>query len=315
MVTAKSRYLLIMAALLYVVTGCNQRVEVHPKVRQRDTFYSLANLFMLKQEKELYKRLTDRADIQEFIREFWTRRDPSPATPENEFRIALRGRITYANTWFWRTRGSRQSGWDSDRGRIYLVLGPPDRVVFWNGLGSDNGSWEGRRNRISKQWRNETWFYYRYFLQIYFKKIGHNDYRLNGLNQALVNALEDMKLFYVNGNTTLYQEQTRPKLHLEENQIILEIPIGWVEFIEAEKRMTTEFTIKIKVYKNNRKIHQIQHKKTVTRDPEKLLGQGIIKLAIPIEKTLTGRHLLFVEVKNLQSNQTIFERKYLSFKK
>lgn len=54
---------------------------------------------------------------------FWARRDPSPATPVNEFRDEFFGRIRTANEKF--IEPGRQ-GWDTPRGTLLIVLGPPD---------------------------------------------------------------------------------------------------------------------------------------------------------------------------------------------
>ncbi|MFW6078935.1 MAG: GWxTD domain-containing protein [Gemmatimonadota bacterium] len=65
------------------------------------------------------------AERQELWRDFWERRDPVPATPTNEFRDQFFDRIRTATIQFGE---SGTPGWASDRGRVYIVLGPPDGV-------------------------------------------------------------------------------------------------------------------------------------------------------------------------------------------
>ncbi|MGQ9470183.1 MAG: GWxTD domain-containing protein, partial [Candidatus Aminicenantales bacterium] len=60
-----------------------------------------------------------------FIENFWKKRDPNPATPENEFKIAYYRRIAFANKFFG-TAGI--PGWRTDRGRIFILLGAPNEV-------------------------------------------------------------------------------------------------------------------------------------------------------------------------------------------
>jgi len=55
---------------------------------------------------------------------FWKRRDPDPSTPENEARDEAVRRVRYANSHF----TASQPGWRTARGRVYIQLGPPDRV-------------------------------------------------------------------------------------------------------------------------------------------------------------------------------------------
>ena len=67
---------------------------------------------------------TDAPEKLAFIESFWRRRDPSPGTPENEFRDQYAARFAYANAQF---RAGRP-GWKTDRGRIYILLGPPNYI-------------------------------------------------------------------------------------------------------------------------------------------------------------------------------------------
>jgi GWxTD domain-containing protein len=71
-----------------------------------------------------------------FAAQFWQRRDPTPNTLANEFRDEHYARMTYANEHF----ASRSAaGWQTDRGRIYIMYGKPDEteihsqpaVEFW----------------------------------------------------------------------------------------------------------------------------------------------------------------------------------------
>jgi len=76
------------------------------------------------EEKAIFKRLTTEEEKEQFIEQFWFRRDPDPRTAENEFKEEHYRRIAYANEKF--TSGDR--GWMTDRGRIYIIHGPPDNI-------------------------------------------------------------------------------------------------------------------------------------------------------------------------------------------
>jgi len=78
------------------------------------------------EEEAAFKRLTTDEERYHFIEQFWSRRDPSPDTVENEFRDEHYRRIAYANERF-RT-GSGKLGWHTDRGHMYVVYGPPDEI-------------------------------------------------------------------------------------------------------------------------------------------------------------------------------------------
>lgn len=75
-------------------------------------------------ERAQFRALGAEADRERFIEAFWLLRDPDPATPENRFKKEHYRRIAYANGRF----GRDTPGWRTDRGRIYIQLGPPDEI-------------------------------------------------------------------------------------------------------------------------------------------------------------------------------------------
>jgi GWxTD domain-containing protein len=67
-----------------------------------------------------------------FLERFWIRRDPTPSTPENEFRDQFRERVEFALVWF--KAVNIREPWDA-RGTVYIKFGEPDvrqdSVDFW----------------------------------------------------------------------------------------------------------------------------------------------------------------------------------------
>src|SRR6202522_940305 len=76
------------------------------------------------EERKAFKRLSTDDEREELIEQFWLRRDPTPDTEENEYKEEHYRRIAYANEHF----PSGIPGWKTDRGRIYIVYGPPDEI-------------------------------------------------------------------------------------------------------------------------------------------------------------------------------------------
>jgi GWxTD domain-containing protein len=76
------------------------------------------------EERKAFGRLQTDEERQQFIEQFWLRRDPSPDTEENEYREEHYRRIAYANDRF----ASGIPGWKTDRGRIYIQYGAADEV-------------------------------------------------------------------------------------------------------------------------------------------------------------------------------------------
>src|SRR5215813_4834102 len=76
------------------------------------------------EERSAFKQLSNEEERDQFIEAFWQRRDPTPDTVENEFKEEHYRRIAYANEHF----PAGIPGWRTDRGRIYIVFGPPDEI-------------------------------------------------------------------------------------------------------------------------------------------------------------------------------------------
>src|SRR5438094_4013314 len=74
------------------------------------------------EERSAFKKLGTDDEKESFIENFWERRNPNPGSPENEFKEEYYRRIAYANEHY----ASGIPGWKTDRGRIYIMYGPPD---------------------------------------------------------------------------------------------------------------------------------------------------------------------------------------------
>jgi GWxTD domain-containing protein len=76
------------------------------------------------QERAAFFQLTSKAERDQFIKQFWERRD-SPGSAPNSYRAEHYRRIAYANQHF---ANAGVAGWESDRGRIYIVNGAPGTI-------------------------------------------------------------------------------------------------------------------------------------------------------------------------------------------
>src|SRR6202453_1516384 len=76
------------------------------------------------QELKAFKSLSNDEERDNFIENFWRRRNPDPDSPENEFREENYRRIAYANEHF----AAGKPGWKTDRGHMYIAYGKPDSI-------------------------------------------------------------------------------------------------------------------------------------------------------------------------------------------
>jgi GWxTD domain-containing protein len=90
----------------------------------RKWLYEDVTYIITEDERSTFKRLNTDDQRDKFIEQFWLRRDPTPDTAENEFKEEHYRRLAYANERF----ASGIPGWKTDRGRIYIVFGPPDEI-------------------------------------------------------------------------------------------------------------------------------------------------------------------------------------------
>jgi GWxTD domain-containing protein len=90
------------------------------------------------EERRAFKNLQTDEEREQFIEQFWLRRDPTPDTMENEYKEEHYRRIAYANERF----ASGIPGWKTDRGRIYITFGPPDEIESRPSGGTYERPWE-----------------------------------------------------------------------------------------------------------------------------------------------------------------------------
>ncbi|HXU19568.1 MAG TPA: GWxTD domain-containing protein [Verrucomicrobiae bacterium] len=76
------------------------------------------------EERRSFLQLQTNEEREQFIEAFWQRRNPDPDSPENTFKEEHYRRIAYANEHY----ASGIPGWKTDRGKIYIMWGPPDEV-------------------------------------------------------------------------------------------------------------------------------------------------------------------------------------------
>jgi GWxTD domain-containing protein len=74
-------------------------------------------------ERIAFLSLTTNDERDNFVVQFWERRNPTSAAPST-FKHEHYRRLAYANNHF----ASSVPGWQTDRGHIYILYGPPDEI-------------------------------------------------------------------------------------------------------------------------------------------------------------------------------------------
>lgn len=119
----KTRSLLI-AAMLVAAVATSAFAALSPA--KADWGKGPAQYLMTADEKAAWLAVQTDAEADAFIELFWARRDPTPATPRNEFREDFEARVKAADGAF--THG-RTPGSMTDPGRIAILFGPPNHPI------------------------------------------------------------------------------------------------------------------------------------------------------------------------------------------
>jgi len=115
------------------------------------------------EERSAFLQLATNEEREQFIEQFWLRRSSNPDLPDNDFKEEHYRRIAYANEHF----ASGIPGWKTDRGRIYIIWGPPDEIESHPTGGTyDRPMEEGGGSTTTYPW--ERWRYR------YLEGIGNN---------------------------------------------------------------------------------------------------------------------------------------------
>lgn len=159
-------FCILCTSLLFSAQKIKEK-DLSPKYRE---FLKLTRYIILPQEEEVIMQLTSDRDRDIFIETFWKQRDPTAGTPENEYKEEHIKRFRYANKHF--GRGTPREGWMTDRGRIYVILGPPASIENFEVI---QGLYPAR-----------VWFYYgdrtkglpAHFGLVFFEKHGAGEFKL-----------------------------------------------------------------------------------------------------------------------------------------
>lgn len=149
------------------------------------------NYLITDQEQKTFFSLSTDHDRDAFIERFWAIRNPDPNSPGNAFREEHYRRLEYANSHF--GVPSADDGWNTDRGMVYITLGPPQQKRPYP-------------NTMNLQ-PLEIWFYQDpgsalapYFSVLFYKRSAAEDYKIYSPYQdgpeeliASTNAVNDPK--------------------------------------------------------------------------------------------------------------------------
>lgn len=140
----KKAFIVILSGIFifspYLLTGKEPELpEKYRKWIKEEVVY-----IVTPKEREVFYKLETDKERDMFIELLWRQRDPTPGTPRNEFKEEHYRRIEYANKKF--KRYTSLKGWQTDRGRIYIILGEPISIEKFH--------------HTTETYPIELWYYY-----------------------------------------------------------------------------------------------------------------------------------------------------------
>jgi GWxTD domain-containing protein len=273
-------FLLCFLAAGMITCGGGKRVVLDPESRD---FYETAQLIMTRQEKNIFHHLPDEESRKEFIRDFWSKRDPNPDTEENEFKKEFFERIEYSNRHF----KEGPPGWKTDRGRIYLYLGPPDKTdeIFTH----EETDYKGEKIRGPIL----LWIYYRYNLGLKFVDANNTGrYALDpaplemggGISGSLSDAIERAKMgvgIDEDGFTKKFVDFDI-QFDSKKGEIVVSIPVKSLTFIEEDGLLKADFEFDFYIYdKDGIKKEKFKEIKSFGMPEEEVLKLKYIVFSFP----------------------------------
>lgn len=123
---SRGRWVAVAAVALVAAAGCRGSALRRSLSPGHADFLSKVRYIITRSEEKAFLGLPA-SQRDAFIDEFWKRRAPDPYASGNEFKDEYYSRLDEADRMF---MGEGKPGWLTDRGRIYILFGPPiDRII------------------------------------------------------------------------------------------------------------------------------------------------------------------------------------------
>ncbi len=288
-------------------------------------FLSHVQYIITKEERKIFLELPD-SEKEKFKEEFWKRRDPDPGTEENEFKQEYMDRLEKANELF---TSEGKAGYLTDRGRIYILFGPPQFRETHPIESADPFSFlYGRCGEI---------WHYGGFPVIFVDRTCTGIYRLETYD---LTSLREFNLMYMH---ELSKAQARAQRTFEqekgffdfnwkmekrvidgkrlEGRVIVEIPYGLIWYSAENKRLKTTLDLRLELRDFQNELvweHEEAFEVSLQEEELPLREKEMCRMEIPfvLEESFgrlqQGKNLLQATLKNRTGAEEA--RKVLEFK-
>jgi GWxTD domain-containing protein len=294
-------YFLLFIFVFFLLLSCaSLRLEKSLSPAHKE-FLSKVRYIITSEERKAFLNLPP-SERDKFIEEFWKKRDPDPTTEVNEFKEQYFARIEEAKKLF---RGEGVEGWLTERGRIYILLGPPEQRET-----DPTGQTLYGRPTSTEIWSYES--FQIVFIDYYWSGI----YKLESFSAQLITEI----------NRAQTQSQGKPRSTSEkagfdftlkigkgqetETLIQIEIPYKDIWLKEEDNQLKTTLNVMIEISDSSgKKLNEIQKSYPLTLERERLkdfFGKSYL-IEIPVNLQ-SGNYALAVELENKTDESRVKKR-------
>jgi len=293
----KKRFFILFLFCSFLLISCaSYRLEKNLSPENRE-FISKVRYTITRQERKIFLNLPP-SERENFIEEFWRKRDPDPDTEINEFKEEYFRRIEEATHLF--KQGSTP-GWLQERGRVYITMGRPDsRETYPRGY-----SQYGKPIEI---------WYYGFFPIIFIDDNWSGNYRLDPLSAQHIAEINRTQVYY-NANVPTKKVVFDFNLNIEEvreSEVLfqIEIPYKNIWFAEKENLLQTTIAVSMEAFDQAEKSVWEYHKSYQISLTEKELVEFIgKKYLIEVSASIKpGNYILVAEIENMTDGSRVRKR-------
>lgn len=238
---------LLLVSWIAVFFGSCRYYKLEQQLNPVDKdWYNRVRYIITKEESHIFLDLPDE-EKEQFKEEFWARRDPDPNTEENEFKLEYYKRMDEADELF---ISEGRPGWMTDRGRIWILFGPPlDRLTYPMGYSA--------ASRCQEVW------YYGDFPIVFVDNTCTGSYRLVTYDLSSIRSLNLMYMHELSSAQAAAQQTIRGRIEdvsfdwdvdktMEtpdriEGTLLVKIPYGNIWFAEEGSKLVTTLELRLEL--------------------------------------------------------------------
>jgi len=275
------KLILVVIFIPFLLGFCSKNYSSKKDLSQEErAFISEVRYIIKKHEKKRFFSLVTAEQRKEFIANFWKKRDPDLSTDENEFKIQYYKLIEEANHLF---KDESKEGWLTDRGRVYILLGPPDLRRYRPGEINAAGPYKTYYNYPREEWL------YGFYLILFIDRYENGRFVLTPFSSAhlatILKTALDFKPSVGKGKKEPYDFTINLNKE-KDNQVNLrlDVPYRNILFQQTEDQFSAVLTLHVDIFdSHDKKIQDFSKEYTVSLTEEELkTADNVYIIVVPL---------------------------------